>query len=1473
MSEQPNPLQANTLATVLDGAKYLDIAQAALGTEIMPEQVKLAVQAVMKPDGVTWEGSPIWLTAYYAGLREHVLARRASASEGGAAAQADAEARNQSKMRITTRLDVANNVIATPTDALPSATWADPEGPRADFQVRYGNILRWAAVMPPRTTEELPAGGKPIMQDAIVLPAPTGVGKTLLGGNYLAAAGVGQEAANGKRKRALWITISQQLITDILNEDKTMQKTLPEGATTTAIWEGSKDESSASGDLVAITVQSLEEALTAIEEGREPLLNPQDFDILMFDEAHESLSPRVTQLLERFDCQKVLLTATPARSNWISLLNRYHHVPPMGRREAIEEGLLSPVHIVSIMAEDMPHAEHQAALAAVDFFIKHGKKATIYCQPGGENAQARRIAKLIDVYAEQIMGDAYNPGLVYAEMVGSANANSQESIAAFEGQTHGGVRTTSQMLGVGWDPVELDGSIWVGPQGDFLALMQESGRSVRPKADGRAAWWIHINTPIPEGSRTINYGLPQTVGLEEVPPPDWEIGRPPDWARPRPPMPGERGGGRTEPGPSPWRPGAQTGPGGAPGPMPSEGSPGSSDAPETGSPQPSPSPDAETILSGVSEELARSFITPHTPLAEIIIEPGRRDRYIPPPEFSVTDEQLAERFNVPVSFIHYYLDAYPGAPDVSYKSLRTMRVPGLTDEARGYIRHYHAEEVEIRLAARPIPRMSDAIYAVNNIARALHAPDSAIYEAIKVLRLPDRPPTRTRPVDGMRTARAAPRYTLAEYTLISDEIARTPVAAPQDQTWQSVAQQYPLGAKMLDPELDRQRMRHPPTSDRKGTESFVLAERVREVAAEDERRRPLVTAKEAADRAGVTLAALQAGMNSEERAFFDDPRNRFAPLGGTKNSRHLTRAMSDAIVERIGPEPLRYDEVTFEVIKARVADSPSDVNLRRIVAPYAKGEGQRRIGRLEYPVLVFDIQAMRAAEARFGRNPEQAEINYDWFAIEAADPSDELVAYARTMQTDVLGVNPLHLAPDRTRDERLAAAQQATGGEAVAEKPAGKPTVIAEAEQEQASEFGIARSAEAAQEPAEAEEAVEPQPASAPHDPMTPLTEIIDETGRPPVHVMRILTQLGFADRILDDSLPTSMAEQVVQLLGRNPAKKRARSAVSGLAVRFSGVQDGGEASPTARAAGSAAPPAKAAPAKKVTPAKKATAAPATPTPPPVAAAEKAPAAPAPDSPRGEVMSLEEIGQASERTPGAVASAVRQLGLEDDARSGSVSHADGLQLIKLLTGGKKSLATGAVGAAAAAGATAPGAAVEGSAAATSGSTEATTAAKADTPKAAAPAPEVPLRPGQEFDDGIIWWNTGGEHGVLAELNCTPAAFAYLVNQARIKGTHIRQMPDGRTQLSAALVANLKTYIARIRQRPPNTDMMLTHERLAQNMEIEPDKLMAYMRNWMVSPGGDDLTVRCNMQRGGLVELMYAENRWRRVMATKGRRRP
>jgi hypothetical protein len=772
--------------------------------EFFPAEVREAFSGLQPPPDIDWVGSPVWRTAYVTALRAIATSRRRdrqaangshaatfnavwesehlrlSTPEGepnpaylGAAALEQLVAPFRSQLgRAVSKVRLANTLVASPPETLPSASWswASTDDERTGMQAYVGDSLRWFSVSPPRMSEETKLGRKPQLPDALLVVLPTASGKTKIAGDWLAAQGVGKAE---QRPRVLWVTDQQRLVTDCMKPDKTLRRCLPEGTNVTAVWEGHKEPEDAGGDVVVITKNSLE---VELETG---LINPDDYDIVVFDEADIMMSELKMGIMRRFDaCKKLLLTATPSRSARKDLQRMVHHVRPLTLLEAVERKVIAPVQILTFVARDQAHAEELATAIGLHLFIKEGKKATMYCQPGGQNAQARRIAEAVQGHAREVLGDAYQEDAQYAEMVGSVRPDSTDVIDHFETEVTAGLLTTSSMLGRGWDPYRLDGAIFIGEQGDPVAFLQEMGRAFRlePANPNKIATIVQIKF-LPQIGHN-DYSAEMAFGLEEV-------------------VTGITLGPETAP--------TRTG----------------------GAPRRTPDPELQRLLSRLPNTLRDALQPLGRPLAEILIAPNdpRYNRYTRPAGFDTSVSDLMEMFpGISRQWFHYHLDRFrhtePDTEEVAigipHTLVRAMS-PAAPIPAE---RFYDSEGVQRFLEKVDVPKIAGAeSLGPDSLAQRLGVPVTLVLLGARTLGIVKTEKAMT-PGKG---AKPGTRYNGAEIAQISKWVEDIPIADDTKVWYTELTRQYGkfVSTYFTRTGVSTQTLRHPPDAELNGIGPYV----------------------------------------------------------------------------------------------------------------------------------------------------------------------------------------------------------------------------------------------------------------------------------------------------------------------------------------------------------------------------------------------------------------------------------------------------------------------------------------------------------------------------------------------------------------------------------------------------------------------------------------------------------------------------
>jgi len=1336
MSEHPNPAPANTLATVLDGqAPYLHPALHVLGLQpetFLPEAVQQKLGEIQPPPDIDWTGTPVWQTAYVTALRAIATVRhrhRADAPEEsarifnnrwkekylpsqeeqglpathvGTVALGEAVAPDRVKLnRAARQVRMANELLLHPPETLPSAPWSltgEGQGERQGLQSYVGESLRWFSISPPRMSERTKLGKLPQFPDAFLVVSPTASGKTKMAADWLAGQGVGSPEWEGRSPRVLWVTDQQRLVKDCLRPDKTLRRCLPPEAKITAVWEGHKQEEDASGDVVVITKDSL---VTELETG---LIKPEDYDIVIFDEADVMLSDLKMTTIRRFDaCRKLLMTATPARSTRRDLQRMVHHINPITLLEAVDRKIIAPVRILTFMARDAAHAERIATTAALHLFIKAGKKGAIYCQPGGGNAQAGRVAAAIKLHAPEVLGDNYDPDAYYAEMVGSVRPGSADIIDYFEDKVDAGMLTTSNMGGRGWDPKRFDGGIFIGEQGDPVAFKQEMGRGFRIEPDNpdKIAYIIQIKYPKP-GSRANDYLAEMAFGINHV-------------------TTGITLGidlGRKLESPE-------------------------SDVPGLGN-EPKQKRDAglERLLAGLPQELLEALQPLGRPLAEVLIAPDdpRYGQYVPPPGYSTSLTSLTKRYPglAPQWFrnqLDHFKRAQPGPQDpaigVPHVTVRNIAPDQLSRE-----QYYLTEGVEEFLRKVDIPKVVAAT-SVNpqTLADQLGVPVTLVELGARTLNI-DLTKKAIVPGAGVKPgARLDPE----ERGKITRWVQAIPVA-DGTKVWNAELTrrygQHFVATFFGNRGIEVQPMLHPPDSDQNGIGMYVDVEDVAALKAEHLRIVELMlthrSLPEIVRRTGMASRTIINSLTDEERRYLEDPNLRFTHIGGArKPARHLPNEVADRVETRLLNSQLKPHEVTRAAVaqwlgisQGRVAQLARDQKLPA-----------RRLGLRNLPIAIYHVSALAvlADYYRQGNRRGDAEqllerlsqIDYAQLPARDAEPTPEQEAYCRQVQ-QLMGI--AERPQPATPPSDTPAAEQGT-------KPADDTLTASER--------------------------------------WMPYEQVLTELSCTPAELANFITMtsaLGEGVRRLDNGASEIRADYVSKMQA-------------------------------------------------------------------IALDNKA------DAAQARTISLDKVAEQVGRSVGAVMNVVKQLGLETEVHHGQIPQEMGAEILRFLTGGKKADRP-----------TQP--------------TDATpvTAATEASPAAGAVV-SVILAPGRERDeDGVIWRNIEGEHGILAELNCTPTAFAFLLDEDKKKGPRTRQNESGIQQISMPLLERIQRAIKRLKSF--DTSGWMTHEKVAENMQLSPDELTLYMHEKGIFFGGGDLAVRRNVMRHGRLELLYSKTAWGKVLITQ-----
>lgn len=1025
-----------------ESAAYLQPALTVLGLtpgEFFPDEVRAAYAAVQPPPDIDWVGTPVWQTAYVTGLRAIAAARH---RDRMAAGMPDATAFNkrwreqylglkgaeeatdspaalgstmlrqvvrdsqQSLDRAARRVRLANTLLLSPPETVPSAVWsastADDEQ-RVGLQAYAGDSLQWFTVSPPRMSEKTKLGHSPQLPDALLIVLPTASGKTKIAGDWLARLGVGRGKGS---PRALWVTDQQQLVVDCTKPDKTLRRCLPEGTKVTAVWEGHKTEEDASGDVVVTTKDSAEAETIDSREGRPDkavnleaetrLINPDDFDIVVFDEADVMQSALKMSVVRRFDaCTKLLLTATPSRNARKDLQRIVHHIRPVTLMEAVKRKIIAPVRILTFVAQSPEHAEQIAAAAALQLFIAAGKKATMYCQPGGRNAQARRIVQAVQAHIPEVLGAAYRPEGRYAEVVGDVQPDSLDIIEFFDTMMEVGLLATSSMLGRGWDPRRLDGSLFVGPQGNIVTFPQEMGRGLRrePANPDKIALIVQIKYP-PRAGR-VDYSAEMFFGLEEI-------------------MTGiTLGAGVGYASPS------------------SSAASASGDASRPAPGRPEPDPAWTELLEKLPDDLKTALQPLGRPLSEVLLAPDdpRYNKYVRPPGYTTSVGQLMEQFpGVPRQWFYDNLDHFHYTdPETGERRTGIPRVLicALSPDAQPPAdRYYHTAGVAKFLQTVDVPKIVSAeSLSAKKLAQRLNVPVTLVKLGARTLTIEAEDNTL---IPGA-PAKAGRRYNAAEIARISAWVEAIPVADDTKVWHADLVRQYGRFAEtyFARARVSTQLLRHPPDSGLNGIGSYVDIEEADAMKTECRHITELMlthrSLREIVRRCKVPADTVLGHVTPEEQAYLDDSALKFSGIGTAKrDARHLPIPVADKLEARVKDQRLGPVEVSRVAVAGRLGISES--RLEQLGAGYRLGA--KRIGPRNARSAIYHIAVLRMLAKYYLDNKSKSadttwlwEIDFSKLPRRGENPTPEQEKYARYVQRTILGIENRLLRPPQIKPE------------------------------------------------------------------------------------------------------------------------------------------------------------------------------------------------------------------------------------------------------------------------------------------------------------------------------------------------------------------------------------------------------------------------------------------------------------------------
>ncbi len=1113
--------------------------------EAYPQAVREILPTLTPPEEIDWQGSSVYGTTYVTGLRALAAVRRqargpdgpvdeatfnsylADLQKGGTPAAAAAVAlrglvapHHPQLRHAATQVRMASKLLTTPPESLPSAAWTRPATEDGETDARIGlqayvaDALRWFTVSPPRAAEQTRMGTVARWENAFLVVSPTSSGKTLMAGDWLAKNGAGPAPGS---PRVLWVTNGQKAVNDAIDPDRTLMRCLPEGTTATAIMEGSIDAQGASGNLVAVTTVSVGNVLNSDggegapeEDKASGLINPDDFPLVVVDEADTMLSDRRLDILARFPNSKILLlTATPKQSARKDLQRMAHHIRPVTLLEAAKRNIIVRPRIITFVARDKAHAQEIAAALTLEF-IRQRKKTVVYCQPGGKNAQAREIARLVQVGAPDFLGDEYDPDTIYAEPIGVHRPDSQDAISDFE-EADGGSLTTTGMAERGWDRPDIEVAILNGAQ-PLISLEQRMGRLFRfdPNNPNKVAIIAQILFEPEAGKRPvvtaemlfgfneITAGIIGTDDIEAIIAAAKQID---DEAEPA-----------------------------ASGPATS----GRSTA-RTASGKSAEDDDLQRLMDGLPVDVREALQPAGRPLVEVVMadDDPARDRYIRPEGYETTFAQLAEDYpgisrwwwkNNLAKFV--YQDEDNGQ---MRKGVPSALVYSFTSEVG--VRYYHTETVQKYLDTHTIPKVAQGeTWSEDQVGVLLGIPPSLVTVGARecgiVLTEKIKP--------AVPHSKAGWRYTSQHVDQIVAWLETVPVADDTVEWLTALTSECGdnfvtafLGARNVRPV----RQRHGPDSAYNGVSVFVPADIARELRAEHARIADLMpvtrSVPEIARRTGVMVATVLSNMNEEDQGQYQDPGLRFIPHGGKKATRHLRLPNADALERRLTEVYVEPWDLPRSYFAEWCGLTESGAN-RHV----KNGTVQKRLGDAGNSVAVHHIADLETFATHYrtkgrGRagtkDPEMLAkldlIDYDRLPKPGEPVAAEQAAYARKVQIELLGIPEAMLRPLAVAEPEAAPEPEPVPAPEPA-PPAPSGPAPAEPTEQVAGPVPL---------PPQAAPALEPAPPQSDHpDLVLSLDAIAAATGRSRAAVNGLVAQLGYAGLVAEDRLPFNIATAII---------------------------------------------------------------------------------------------------------------------------------------------------------------------------------------------------------------------------------------------------------------------------------------------------------------------------------------------------------
>lgn len=362
------------------------------------------------------------------------------------------------------------------------------------------------------------------------LKMPTGSGKTAI---FTTLIGILNKPVSDTepKLKALVLVPKLDLVTQTIGEEvdgNTRGFTRFANDTTTSEYHGKRKD--LSGDAVIMTYRSFNKLVQANQL-------PHDlFDMVVCDEAHNTLGTGIRSSLESYSADKLLIGVTAtldyaANKSVADVFN--YEIASVGLREAIEAGFLAPIQCLAIRSDEKIESLGQGSAdfsskelaqlivrewrnqQAVEFakqFVAEGRQGLISCVPGQELAHAKLIAEQL---RQEFILDPQSGELrrISAVAVGSYT-KPEERQRIYEAYERGDidVLTYVDILTEGWDSTAAKFLVNLRPTTSPVNAVQRLGRILRPGEHNELATVVEF---VDDTERPI-YTVFQALGIEEI---------------------------------------------------------------------------------------------------------------------------------------------------------------------------------------------------------------------------------------------------------------------------------------------------------------------------------------------------------------------------------------------------------------------------------------------------------------------------------------------------------------------------------------------------------------------------------------------------------------------------------------------------------------------------------------------------------------------------------------------------------------------------------------------------------------------------------------------------------------------------------------------------------------------------------------------------------------------------------------------